>query len=93
MPSPLYIVAYDICEPARLRKVHRAVKAYATGGQKSAYECFLASSEKRDLLAELEGLIESDEDRIALLRVEERAQPMLLGIATPAVDPEFYYLG
>ena len=89
----LYIAAYDVAEPSRLRKVHHVVKRFATGGQKSVFECFLTSSEREELLAETRALIDEDEDRLALLRVEERTQPMLLGIATPAVDPDFFYVG
>ena len=89
----LYIAAYDVSEPSRLRKVHHVVKRFATGGQKSVFECFLTPSERRELLAEARALLDEDADRLALLRVEERARPMLLGIATPAVDPDFFYVG
>ena len=89
----LYIAAYDVSDPARLRKVHHVVKGYATGGQKSVFECFLTHKERTELLAAAGSLIDEAEDRLALVRVEERAQPMLLGIATPAADPDFYYVG
>ena len=89
----LFIAAYDVASPSRLRQVHRMVKAYATGGQKSVFECFLAPLERRTLLVQARELINEREDRFALLRVEERAAPVLLGIATPAADPHFYYVG
>ena len=89
----LYIAAYDVSEPSRLRKIHHVVKRFATGGQKSVFECFLTPSEREELLAEARALIDEDEDRLALLRVEERARPMLLGIAMPVVDPDFFYVG
>ena len=89
----LYIAAYDIAHPKRLRKVHIAVKSYATGGQKSAYECFLTPAEREGLIVEVRTLFDDNEDRFALLRVEERAKPILKGIALPAVDPNFYYVG
>lgn len=89
----LYIAAYDVSEPARLRKVHHVVKRFATGGQKSVFECFLTPSERKVLLADVRAVLDEDEDRLALLRVEERARPMLLGIAAPAGDPDFYYVG
>ena len=89
----LYIAAYDVSKPARLRKVHHVVKRFATGGQKSVFECFLTPSEREVLLAEVRAILDENEDRLALLRVEERARPMLLGIATPAGDPDFYYVG
>ena len=89
----LHIAAYDIANPARLRKVHQVVRRFATGGQKSVFECFLTPSQRRELLAETCLLIDRDEDCLALLRVEERAQPVLLGAAAPAVDPDIFYVG
>lgn len=89
----LYIAAYDVSEPARLRKVHHVVKRFATGGQKSVFECFLTPTEREELLADARELLDEEEDRLALLRVEQRTRPMLLGIAVPASDPDFYYVG
>ena len=89
----LYIVAYDVAKPSRLRKVRQTVKRFATGGQKSVFECFLTPSERDELLAEAGAIIDEDEDRLMLFRVEERAQPVLLGTATQAVDPDFIYVG
>lgn len=89
----LFIAAYDVASPARLRQVHRTVKAYATGGQKSVFECFLTPQERKMLLAQTRQLVNEREDRFALLRVEERTEPLLLGIATPPTDPRFYYVG
>lgn len=89
----LYIAAYDVSEPSRLRKVHHVVKRFATGGQKSVFECFLTPSEREELLAEAGAIIDEDEDRLMLFRVEERAQPVLLGTAKPVADPDFVYVG
>lgn len=89
----LYIAACDVSDPSRLRKVHHVIKRFATDGQKSVFECFLTPSEREELLADARAVIDEDEDRLALIRIEERARPMLLGIATPAVDPDFFYVG
>ena len=89
----LYVVAYDVAKPSRLRKVHRTVKRFATGGQKSVFECLLTPAEREELLAEAGAIIDEDEDRLMLFRVEKRAQPVLLGIATPAADPDFIHVG
>ena len=89
----LFIAAYDVACSARRHQVHCAVKAHATGGQKSVYECFLTPTERKTLLVQARRLINEREDRFALLRVEERAAPVLLGIATPPADPHFYYVG
>jgi len=89
----LYIVAYDIADPKRLRKVHKVVKRHATGGQKSAFECFLSGTERKQLISSCRSIINESEDRLALIPVEMRARPMLCGIAVPAADPDFYYVG
>ena len=89
----LYVVAYDVAKPSRLRKVHQTVRRFATGGQKSVFECFLTPAEREELLAEAGAIIDEEEDRLMLFRVEERAQPVLLGIAKPAADPDFVYVG
>ena len=89
----LFIAAYDVSDPTRLRKVHKVVKRYATGGQKSVFECFLTPGEKRELLSDARSVLDEREDRLALLRIETRARPILHGIATPVVDPEFFYVG
>ena len=93
MKRNLYIVAYDIADPKRLRKLHRIVKQYATGGQKSAFECFLTSTERAELVKRGCLVINKKEDRFALLPVELRGQSILKGIALPAADPDFYYVG
>lgn len=89
----LFIAAYDIANPSRLRQVRLAVKAYASGGQKSVFECFLTPAERETLLAKVRKIINEAEDQFALLRVEKRAAPVLLGIATPPANPNFYYVG
>lgn len=89
----LFIAAYDVASDSRRHQMHRAVKAYATGGQKSVFECFLTPMERQALWVRGCRLIDEREDRFALLRVEERTEPVLLGIATPPVDPDFYYVG
>lgn len=89
----LYVAAYDVADPGRLRRVHRVVRRFASSGQKSAFECFLNPSERRELLAETRPLLDEDEDRFALLRVEERSAPVLLGAATPADGSGFLYVG
>ena len=89
----LFLAVYDVASPSRRRQVHLAVKAHASGGQKSVYECFLTPTEHRALSKRARRLIDEREDRFALLRVEERAKSILLGIATPPAGPNFYYVG
>ena len=89
----LYITAYDIASARRLRAALKLVKGYATGGQKSAYECFLTRAERRDLLEKLRAVIEPDEDRVLLIRLDPRSRVHTLGIAEAPQDPPFFYCG
>jgi CRISPR-associated protein Cas2 len=89
----LYIAAYDISSARRLRAALKLVKEYATGGQKSAYECFLTPAERRDLLRELRAVIEPIEDRVLLIRLDPRSRVHTLGIAEAPQDPPFFYCG
>jgi CRISPR-associated protein Cas2 len=80
----LHLVAYDVAHPRRLRQALHAVRAHATGGQKSAHECFLSAGERAALLRRLGGLLHPREDALLCLRLDPRAAPRLMGIARPA---------
>ncbi len=90
---PLFLVAYDIRSPRRLRRVLHAVKAYSTGGQKSVHECFLSASEKAALGRRLAMLIDPDTDSVLLIRPDPRGRTRTLGIARPPRDDSFFYIG
>jgi CRISPR-associated protein Cas2 len=89
----LYIAAYDVSDPRRLRDALKVVREYATGGQKSVFECFLTKIERKTLLAEISGVIDHDEDRFVLLRLDPRSKVRTLGIAVKPVDPAYFYVG
>jgi len=88
----LYLAAYDIADPGRLRRALDIVRDYATGGQKSVHECFLTPHERDELLTRMERLV-TEEDRFFLLRVTPRRKPRALGQARPPSDPRYFYLG
>jgi len=89
----LYIAAYDIRNSRRLGKALKVVRGYASGGQKSVFECFLSKYEKTQLLEQIEAVIDSEEDRFFLLRLDNRCQVITLGRAVPPQDGSFYYVG
>jgi CRISPR-associated protein Cas2 len=89
----LYIAAYDIRKPRRLRAALKVVRAYASGGQKSVFECYLSQGEKRALLFEIKAVIDLEEDRFFLLKLDGRCQVITLGRAVPPQDGQFYYVG
>ena len=89
----LYIAAYDIASPKRLRATLKVIKGHATGGQKSAYECFLTAAERRKLLDDLRTVIDPEEDRVLLIRLDPRSRVHTLGIAEAPKDPPYFYCG
>ncbi len=90
---PLHLVAYDIADPGRLHRVHDAVMAYSTGGQKSVHECWLSPGELAALRRALAGLIDPQEDSVLFLRLDPRMGVHALGIAVKPRDEPFFYVG
>ena len=90
---PLYIVAYDIRDPGRLRRVHHVVKGYSTGGQKSVHECFLSEGELSALRRDLWGVMDSQEDSLVILRLDPRMGVHVLGRGVKPRDEPFFYFG
>lgn len=93
MSRVLYIVAYDVCDERRLAQVRNFLKGYSTGGQKSVYECFLTDGDLNEVVAGLLGIVDLNEDRVHILRLDGRSRTHTLGIALQPKDPAYYYFG
>ncbi len=89
----LYLAAYDIAELDRLREGLHILRDYATGGQKSVFECFLTISEKRQLIQRMDDLIEPREDRFLLVRLSRRRPTRVLGLGRQPRQPRYFYIG
>lgn len=89
----LYIAAYDVSNARRLREALKVLKGFASGRQKSVFECFLTEAEKRDLLAAVRGVLDEVEDRFFLIRLDPRGKVRALGKAVKPVDPPWFYVG
>ncbi|MBE0436636.1 MAG: CRISPR-associated endonuclease Cas2 [Methylomicrobium sp.] len=89
----LYLAAYDISCNKRLRKALYVLRAYASGGQKSVFECFLTPAEKCALLDEVAGVIDPVEDRFILLKLVGPKSIRTLGKAVLPQDGSFFYVG
>jgi len=87
----LYLAAYDVRDPRRLARALKAAKAYAVGGQRSLYECFVSDGEYRALTRDMARLLHRH-DRFALIRPAGRPATTL-GIAVAPEDPPFFYQG
>lgn len=93
MTRELYLVAYDIREPKRLHKVHKILKEFSCGGQKSAFECYLTDGERKELITRAEQCMDLDEDSLLVIALIDRDAVSTLGIATKPVDELYTYLG
>ncbi len=87
----LYLAAYDISHPDRLRRALHVLRDYATGGQKSVFECFLAPDEAASLVRRVASVIDREEDRFILVQLGGRIGVRTLGCARPPQDPDFFY--
>ncbi|MEQ1616902.1 MAG: CRISPR-associated endonuclease Cas2 [Terricaulis sp.] len=85
MPSAerLYIVAYDIADQKRWRRVFRTMKGYGRWLQLSVFQCRLSGRRRADLGAVLDRLIHHKEDHVVILD---------LGLADE-VDPRVESIG
>lgn len=93
MVRKLFIVAYDVRRPSRLRAALRVVRGFASGGQKSAYECWLTEPERAELTRRMCEVLDLRVDAFALIPLEPRRPVTTLGKAVKPADPEFFYLG
>lgn len=93
MPArSLHLAAYDIRHPRRLRKALHVLKDFASGGQKSVFECYLTAGERRELLERIAQVMDPDDDRFLIVPLGGGAVKVL-GIAVQPADPAFYYVG
>ncbi len=83
MSRSLYLVAYDVRNPRRLRRVCKYLTGFKVGGQKSVYECWVTPSELRTMRGELEELMNGDEDRLHIVALDPRMRTRCFGLARP----------
>lgn len=77
----LYLVCYDVSSTTRLYRVHKCIKAFSIGGQKSFYECWMTHTERVSLENALFSLIDESEDRVHFFQLDPRLEPFFLGVA------------
>lgn len=65
----LYLVAYDICDPKRLRNVAKTCEDYGIRVEYSLFECDLSEDMFSSLWSELTESIDEEEDAILSYRI------------------------
>lgn len=64
-----FLVAYDICEPKRLRRVAKTCEDYGVRIEKSVFQCDLPHEQFENLWCELIDIIDEEEDAIVCYRI------------------------
>jgi CRISPR-associated protein Cas2 len=65
----LYLVAYDIANPKRWRRVFRVMEGFGEWLQLSVFQCRLSTQRHAELIALLDGIIHHDDDHVILVDV------------------------
>jgi CRISPR-associated protein Cas2 len=68
----LYLVAYDVRNPKRLRLVHKKMCGYGDPLQYSVFQCELSEAERHLMIADLSEIIHHSEDRILVVNLGHR---------------------
>lgn len=78
----LYIVAYDIANPKRWRRVFRVMEGYGEWLQLSVFQCRLTRQRHAELIALLDGIIHHDDDHVVLMDVgaAEQVAPRVVSL-------------
>jgi CRISPR-associated protein Cas2 len=89
----LYLAAYDIRHPSRLREALHVLLDYSLGRQKSVFECPLSDQSREELLSRVADVIDPMEDRFALIRLDRRCATYTMGRAVALDTEHFFYVG
>jgi len=65
----LYLVAYDISDPKRWRRVFRLMEGFGDWLQLSIFQCRLSPQKHAELIALLDGIIHHNDDHVILVDV------------------------
>lgn len=84
-----FLVSYDICDPKRLRQVAKSMEGFGVRLQYSVFECALDEKRLNKMKAELQPILNHDEDQVLFvslgpedsthgLRIEAMGLPYLV---------------
>lgn len=83
-----FLVAYDVRDPRRLRRVARVMQDFGARRQLSVFMCRLTGAQRVEMQRRLAAEIDQSVDQILILPLCERCSPSLeaIGIPVPAHD-------
>lgn len=88
----LRLLAYDIADPKRLRRVANVCEDYGVRVQRSLFECWLEDAEFTTLWASLQAEIDPKVDQLVAYRLEARAarERLTVGETMNCTQPEHF---
>ena len=78
-----YLVAYDICDPKRLRRVARTCEDFGVRKQYSVFLCRLSATDFVRLRSRLYDLIRLDEDQVLFIPLCAKCVQAIEAIGRP----------
>lgn len=87
----LYLISYDIADCRVRSRLLRLIKASASSGQKSVYECWLDEHELAELIHVMDAMINPVTDRALMICLDRQAAIHTLGIAPVPGDAKLFY--
>ena len=89
-PASLWLVAYDICDPGRLRRVARTLLDHGERIQWSLFSCVLTAWQRGVLAEKIGGLIDPAVDSVRFYPL--RGAPAVASGALPNTTAPRYYI-
>jgi CRISPR-associated protein Cas2 len=85
MDDHLYLIAYDIADPGRWRRVFRVMKGYGEWIQLSVFQARLSRRRRAELIALLDGILHHDHDHLLMVDIgpAENIQPRFTSLGKP----------
>ena len=82
MDEHLYIVAYDIADAKRWRRVFKVMHGYGDWLQLSIFQCRLSRRRHAEMVALLDGIIHHDHDHVVTmdLGLAESVKPRVISL-------------
>ena len=81
-----YLITYDIGDEKRLSKVRNFLKNYGVSVQKSVFECWISTSELKEIVSWLKSFLDKKSDRVRIYRI---CRKCLKNVSFSGIDDTF----
>ena len=88
--SKAFLICYDICDPKRLRRVHKTIRDVGLPVQFSVFLANLKQSELDTLVETLTQLIDASEDKVNFYHLSAAKEKICLGLPSLSDDALFF---